>query len=668
MKGIALGRTARTATLSLALALATGCASKYMKGTPLYTGEYSRVQGPAEDRVNLWPLLYWHDPALSVLWPIGEYTDDHFALRPLCSVYKLDRDEHEYSVLWPLSEFDYDDDTFWILPFVWSRDGGSRTFTALPFLHLRWPEGKWGDFDTVNLLPFFFYSAEEHAALFPFYMRYRTAGGHSTHAAWPVFNVKRTDHERGWRLWPLWGDYTKKDGDRKRYALWPFIHHRSNAAEERWSHVTFPFYFGRRRPGDEYDLLLPLFYREREGDRSLFVSPAYAAGRNGEDAWRLAPPFFFQHRAGSERVFLSLPYCSASNTESGDFLRLVFPLFLHGRRDDERLLVTPLLGRYRGEDEDTWMLTPLLSWFHRSDEERDLWLLAPMARFRWGGDDGASHVLPFYVYDGEDRAFYTLPVSFRTGDRAFVNVLGPLFHYARQPNGDRQWHAFYPFASLYRKEGKQGFRCWPLYHGWRTNTGDRSGGYALWPLITWKRYPERRSTNVFPVFTSVRRWVREKDGVEDATRDSRTYVFPTFWRKSYVQTRTERGDPRVTSTRQSNRLWPLWRYRAHTVGENDEEAEFGLLGWLYDYRRQRKMLAPDATQADEYVRARILWRLMHYERLNRHSTLDVFPFITYDRRRDTGFKKVSFAWRLFRYECDGKGGRKLDVLFLPLLR
>ena len=32
---------------------------------------------------HLWPLVYYRDPALSVLWPIGEKTDEHFAIRPL---------------------------------------------------------------------------------------------------------------------------------------------------------------------------------------------------------------------------------------------------------------------------------------------------------------------------------------------------------------------------------------------------------------------------------------------------------------------------------------------------------------------------------------------------------------------------------------------------------
>ena len=88
------------------LLFVTGCSTTAMKGTPFYTGEYSRRQGPVEDRVNIWPAFYYREPAVSVLWPLFEMTDDHVAVRPLFSVYGLDQTNHQYNVLWPLTEFD----------------------------------------------------------------------------------------------------------------------------------------------------------------------------------------------------------------------------------------------------------------------------------------------------------------------------------------------------------------------------------------------------------------------------------------------------------------------------------------------------------------------------------------------------------------------------------
>ena len=112
-----------------------------MKGTPLYSGEYSKPQAPPEDRVNLWPLAYYHDPALSVLWPLGERTDDHIAARPLFSAYKLDKEKHQYNVLWPFSQFDFDASHYHVAPFFWGGEPKSKYRGVFPLLWY-WPGDK----------------------------------------------------------------------------------------------------------------------------------------------------------------------------------------------------------------------------------------------------------------------------------------------------------------------------------------------------------------------------------------------------------------------------------------------------------------------------------------------------------------------------------------------
>ena len=93
-----------------------------MKGTPFYTGEYGIRQGHVEDRVNVWPLLYYREPALSIAWPFIEKTDEHIALRPVFSVYGLDDAERVYNVLWPLGQFDFQHDRHRIFPAFWGED------------------------------------------------------------------------------------------------------------------------------------------------------------------------------------------------------------------------------------------------------------------------------------------------------------------------------------------------------------------------------------------------------------------------------------------------------------------------------------------------------------------------------------------------------------------
>ncbi len=68
----------------------------------------------------------------------------------------------------------------------------------------------------------------------------------------------------------------------------------------------------------------------------------------------------------------------------------------------------------------------------------------------------------------------------------------------------------------------------------------------------------------------------------------------------------------------------------------------------------------------DYVRSRILWRVMHYDQLDGDESLDVFPFITWGRKKD-GYWKASFLWRFYRNERKADGTRALDLLFIPIL-
>ena len=122
-------------------------------------------------------------------------------------------------------------------------------------------------------------------------------------------------------------------------------------------------------------------------------------------------------------------------------------------------------------------------------------------------------------------------------------------------------------------------------------------------------------------------------------------------------------------------FWPLWGHETRrgvmfeigpgAGGEKSLDASletFDVLGFLYDWKRES---IPEENH--EYVRRRVLWRLYHYEKLDGDESTDIFPAITYDRRKD-GYRKFSFLWRLFRYEDDPGKGTSLDILFLPICR
>jgi hypothetical protein len=115
--------------------------------------------------------------------------------------------------------------------------------------------------------------------------------------------------------------------------------------------------------------------------------------------------------------------------------------------------------------------------------------------------------------------------------------------------------------------------------------------------------------------------------------------------------------------------FPLWSYSdTRTPDTGSSTVKGAVLGLVYDYKHE---LGPDPTTksgaTNDYTRARVCWRLWHYERLNGNTSLDVFPTFTYDSKTN-GFTKSSFLWRFFRYERSPGSTPALDVLFIPLSR
>ncbi|HEY5652815.1 MAG TPA: hypothetical protein VIR63_00390, partial [Pontiella sp.] len=135
------------------------------------------------------------------------------------------------------------------------------------------------------------------------------------------------------------------------------------------------------------------------------------------------------------------------------------------------------------------------------------------------------------------------------------------------------------------------------------------------------------------------------------------------WRYS----RLDREDEdRLTDHHQSDGFFPLWQHKFYDSPVKDEQTEsFEVLGALYDSLHERRV---KEDVSNDYLRRRVLWRLYHYEKLNGDVSVDIFPGITVDTYKN-GYHKSSFLWRVFRYEKDpDDGSRKLDLLFIPLLR
>ncbi len=316
------------------LVLLGGCSTREMKGTPFYTGEYAvNVPGADTRRVNLWPLAYYREPALSVAWPLFEHTEEHVALRPLFSAYGDTKEYWEYNVLWPFCQADMRGRDYRIFPFFWGE--GSRDRNIKQDYQILWP-----------LL--WHYEDETHA-LFPLWI--------SDRDNW------RDDH------------FTEQD----RWLTWPLFHLHTGLSEKAW-HATL---FGRYRYLDQGETYTgfpwPLLFSWRTRQNHGLFTPLYAYEKGNspeiQDGWAALPLLLAWHRWHKDdntfNALLGLFNRRWSDSTSSSYL---FPLCAYDRKD--RLFLTPLVGWDKPDAHDPagywYPLTPLTG--VRTGSERGSWL------------------------------------------------------------------------------------------------------------------------------------------------------------------------------------------------------------------------------------------------------------------------------------------------------
>jgi hypothetical protein len=546
------------------LLFTTGCSTTAMKGTPFYTGEYSRRQGPVEQRVNVWPAFYYREPALSVLWPLFEMTDDHAAVRPLFSVYGLDQTNHQYNVLWPLAQFDRRTDDNWTFPVFWS---------------------------------------DSHFVLFPLYWHYGEPWGNGggSDSLFPLWLLNRKENGRFgiWSPWPLvyfWSDQTNKaDGS----MVLPLYWYRSDDQASEFYSLLWSA--RRKENGDFWRCLLPLYYEAANGENSLFVTPLWAQGRYDAEDWKamfplwilsrdgaggfdvfspwplvrlwsdgsgsdrgsLVVPFYYQTHADTASRFLSLPW--SSSTDQNGYWRLLLPLYFQSSNTVCSTLITPLWEQGHSGRNDWQASVPL--WFRTQEgtNRSSLYCPWPLAHF-WsdrGGEDHGSAVIPLYWHrrqNGESQFISWLWFSHTNPDGDYRRLLPPLYYqettetnstfitplWAQGYSETNNWRAVIPLCYWDRR---QHVLLSPLWARWRS--GESETWLAPWSLSWNTRCPDRDDLTLLGGLARASWGQKPGPG----------YVFPLFYR-----------DPE-----QGTLLSPLWlRWR-------NEDAETSVVPWLLSW-------------------------------------------------------------------------------------
>jgi len=532
---------------ALLLLFAAGCATPEMKGTPFYTGEYSKRVGPAEDRVNAWPLFYYRNPALSVLWPLFEHTDTHMALRPVFSIYGTDRSNQQYNVLWPLAQFDTQTRDNRIIPFFWGS--GARPAddyrVSFPFYwHIGHPlDDKVGGLDALFPL----WSVNRHGT-----------NSSSVYAPWPLIHFMHKGKESGWHVFPLAGSY----GDGNEYF--------------RFQAAFLADQWGNQREGRFGSMVLPLYCYERNKQDWNFYSLPWSCGQAGDNRWQFILPLLGYHRTNTTGSLTLSPlwlHNSSANPADGGWSALLpllyhgygaegsstfsplwlshtaadpqhkswqalIPVFYHGSSQESDLLLTPVwsqgahsnanwqfllplyYARQAGQNkfwatplgglgtadgQKTWMIYPLLSWGQPRADGGEFWALAPLVHADWNASNSVSHVIPFYYYNSDTRTFLTLAWARWNDDGTTHSVMPPLlswvsrdaassdlwlalglgrFSWGAQPGA--QW-----FLPAFYHDRAAELLLSPVWAQWQT--GDGSSIALVPPLLSWKDTQPQRS-------------------------------------------------------------------------------------------------------------------------------------------------------------------------------
>ncbi len=612
-----------------------------MKGTPFYTGEYKTREGPASDRVNLWPLAYYRAPALSVLWPIGEFSDDRFAIRPIFSMYRDGDGEpwHEFNWLGGLVSFDTESHRHMAFPAFWGPD----YFNVFPLY--------WSGSDPR--------SGDNHNALFPLWIWSRDGDETMLFCPWPLVARFTGPRENRFAVFPLW-DHRRDPSDPGRYSdrfgLFLAGNLRDGASHTHWA---VPFYYAKDGAGTGGDrfvslpwaamgddwraipLLLsgwspdgergrvllglggwegperwafPIFYHNAETGElvaplcyrnphtGVFLSPLWASK---DGAWRCIPPLLSWWNAdGSGRALLGLAGWDDSRSWA-------VPLFYRDAASDT--LVTPLWATQAGR----WSaIPPLLSWrsLDPATGESSLYLLGGLAGF----EPEAHWFAPLYFRDEAKDLFVSLPyaqgrdwravpplLSWWNADGSGRVLLGfagwnadgshwvfPLYHRDAE-NGrfvsllyaqGRKWRGIPPLLTSWNDNGDFVSPLYAQGHGWGAippllTWWDGDGGRVLLGLGGWE--PDR--SWLFPF------WYRDRKHFYTPLwgRDESSYLEPhykegnRFETARIVTTNTYWATPLVgTRTGGETGSWffPLWNYTRYSEYKREWELRYLLLG------------------------------------------------------------------------------------------
>jgi hypothetical protein len=399
------------------------------------------------------------------------------------------------------------------------------------------------------------------------------------------------------RLW-LGPYYEETSGQYSFKTLLPFWMERKQPKNDRASLYGL-LYYNRRSPEHDADVLFPLFWNLRDGQRRTTVVgpivrrtspdatdtwalPFFMTGTRKGGGYLYIPPLLTFRHSGPDGGFNLdvLWYCSYKGASSCSLSRAtdidygVFPFLFAGKNDQSRY--------------ELFTLPPFHYFHHNEIEDRSIYTWLNVA---WGHDKDSNFfdILPLYWRNwGKNEDHHTLFPLFHYGYKGNANLLvTPLYLRARGEKGEQTdvtWiYARYrgrtsldmvtPLFWWYR-DPDIGLSRLVIPPFWYSSVSPRGSDYAFFPFFAHSVRPNISETTwITPLFSHT----HDLTGWE-------TNILPVvFMGRSYSSTHTvlfpfffDFASPKSRSTV----VFPaLWRF-------SDESSVSQLVGNVYYHERQ----------------------------------------------------------------------------------
>ncbi len=364
--------------------LASSCSAPMMKSSPFYTGgivvgktssgKLVRWNDPDavkvekifaadikskmdDNRVYVWPLFYKNFLMYSVLWPLAEWNDIGWKIRPLVSV---DDYHKEYRILtggWSGKEDSHyifplyvkNPDSFYSIPFSYKGGKESRAYNYFLL------GGYLSEDSSSYVFPLYYYDGGSSRL----YTLICSFGKHSGYIFPLYFYDKSNKYSSHFLLLPLglYESHADKNGkwhcDDARF--FPLFSYQRRPITDQWRNPKYSKreFRGKQRPKDYWTyeksvekslFILPLFYfsdnRKRQQTNNI-VFPFYFQGydkfRDKDEEWLSVVPFYFQG------------YHKGANVKKSSEWRMFIPFYAYSRQGKSAFWNYMLLAGKRNE-------------------------------------------------------------------------------------------------------------------------------------------------------------------------------------------------------------------------------------------------------------------------------------------------------------------------------